>query len=64
MNVKTWRGELFSDYELSQRVADCFSNGGPEEGHLEADKLLCEILAELGYPMVVAEFEKGSKWYA
>ena len=36
----------------------------PEEDHMEADKLLCNLLIELGYPKVVAEYVKIDKHYS
>jgi len=35
-----------------------------EEFHVEADKLLCEILERLGYGEGVAIFRKHPKWYS
>lgn len=37
---------------------------GPEEGHMAADRVLCEFLKSLGFADVVAEWEKIRKWYA
>ena len=34
-----------------------------ERAHIEADKILCNLLREL-YPKTVAEFEELSKWYS
>ena len=34
-----------------------------EEGHIEADKVLCELLKALGYEDVVTEWNKVLKWY-
>ena len=38
--------------------------GDLENSHLEADKALTLFLLELGYPELVAEWEKVQKWYA
>ena len=39
--------------------------GDPEGAHGRADKILCELLRELGYgDTVVAAFERVEKWYA
>ena len=36
----------------------------PEEGHIEADSILCQLLQSLGCSEVVDEFDKLRKWYA
>lgn len=35
-----------------------------ENGHMEADDVLCEYLKELGHEEIVNEFNKVNKWYA
>ncbi len=35
-----------------------------EESHVEADKLLCEILIDLGYTESVKVYKAIPKWYA
>lgn len=35
-----------------------------EEGHYEADSVLCSLLAELGFDDVVEQYAKIPKWYA
>lgn len=40
------------------------TNPDKEEVHVNADKILCEILLQLGYSDVVSEYEKIDKWYA
>lgn len=35
-----------------------------EEGHIEADDLMCELLKELGYGEGVDIFEGMPRWYA
>lgn len=35
-----------------------------EAGHWNADRVLCELLRNLGYTDVVDEWEKVGKWYA
>ena len=35
-----------------------------EEGHMEADKLILDLLATLGYGRGVEIFRRISKWYA
>lgn len=36
----------------------------PEIAHVNADKVLCELLTSLGFSDVVEEFKKVPKWYA
>ena len=40
------------------------SHDDAEISHKRADKVLCELLTELGFGDVVAEYEKVEKWYA
>lgn len=39
-------------------------NGDTEMAHMEADRILCELLSSLGYEDVVEEWSKIHKWYA
>ena len=36
----------------------------PEINHEKADKILCDILEELGYSDVVENFNRIQKWYS
>ena len=36
----------------------------PEEGHENADNILCELLSELGYDDVVNLYMQVDKWYS
>lgn len=38
--------------------------GNQEIAHIEADKILCNLLSDLGYSDIVEAFEKVNKWYA
>lgn len=38
--------------------------GDNEIAHAKADKVLCELLSQLGYGEVVTEYDKIGKWYA
>lgn len=38
--------------------------GDPENGHVQADQLMCEVLKRLGYEDGVAIFQQMRKWYA
>ena len=49
--------------EFARRMYE-ISNVGPEEGHIEADALMCQVLRELGYDAGVEIFERMPKWYA
>lgn len=39
-------------------------HGTPEDKHIEADDLMCELLTKLGYGNGVEEFEKMERWYS
>lgn len=39
-------------------------SGDKEVNHWEADKVLCDLLTELGFEEVVEEWDKVGKWYA
>jgi hypothetical protein len=36
----------------------------PDAAHMDADKVLCDLLHALEYSDVVLEWEKVKKWYA
>ena len=38
--------------------------GDPERGHAEADDLLCDTLAVMGYEAGIGIFKAMDKWYA
>jgi hypothetical protein len=48
--------------ELQQKVDE--NRIDEEVSHIEADKILCEFLRELGQEAVVEAFEDLDKWYA
>lgn len=49
--------------QFAERMRAC--EGGDEEmQHMEADKLMVELLLQLGYVEGVEVFEKMDKWYA
>lgn len=48
--------------EFAERMAAV--PGDPEEGHMEADNLMCELLRQLGYEKGVKIYESLGKWYA
>lgn len=39
-------------------------NGDIESAHANADQVLCDLLTELGYGDVIAEYDKVDKWFA
>lgn len=39
-------------------------DGTPEDKHIEADDLMCELLTKLGYGDGVKEFKKMERWYS
>lgn len=46
-----------------KRMRKCF-NDDTELGHFHADKVLCDVLDELGFQELTAMFDKLGKWYA
>lgn len=47
-------------YEEKMRAA--LDNTDPESGHAACDKVLCELLTELGFKTVVEIYELQIKW--
>lgn len=39
-------------------------DGDWEANHVEADKILCDLLDSIGYDDIVNEWKKIGKWYA
>lgn len=53
------------DKELYLRcLVELQGDGDTESNHAQADDILCEILTDLGYGDIVAEYDKIGKWYA
>ena len=50
--------------EAMTKLAECQKNDDTEAAHAAADDVLCELLDELGYSDVVAEYHKVHKWFA
>lgn len=48
---------------LCERMTDCV-NLGTEEGHIEADHILVEVLKKMGYKKLVELYLDLDKWYA
>lgn len=50
--------------EFKERMEHIATVGDIEEGHAEADRLMCELLRELGYKDGVVVYDAMNKWYA
>ena len=50
--------------EAKAQLVECQKNDDTECAHIDADDVLCELLKELGYADVVAEFRNVRKWFA
>lgn len=50
--------------EFTERMKQIKEGGDIEIRHSDADNLMCEVLADLGYEEGVKIFEEMSKWYA
>ena len=62
--AKLKKNKDYREDVLSKMISLRKSNGDVEANHSQGDKLLCELLCELGYSDVVAEFQQMTKWYA
>jgi len=49
--------------EAEERLEELQLLGDLEQAHIDADKVLCDLLAALGFKDVVAEFEAIDKYY-
>lgn len=49
--------------EAEERLEELQLLGNLEQAHVDADKVLCELLSALGFKDVVAEFEAIDKYY-
>jgi pantoate kinase len=50
--------------EAIAKLVECQKNDDTEIAHSDADDVLCELLNELGYGDVVAEYQKVFRWFA
>jgi len=50
--------------EAMKELRRCQRESDPEEAHKEVDRILRDLLRELGYEQVVKEWGKVKKWYA
>jgi hypothetical protein len=49
--------------EAEERLEELQLLGDLEQAHVDADKVLCDLLSALGFKDVVAEFEAIDKYY-
>ncbi len=49
--------------EAEERLEELQLLGDLEQAHVDADKVLCDLLSALGFKEVVAEFEAIDKYY-
>ena len=52
---------MFSPLEFKEKMKEIAKF--EEEGHRPADKLMCEVLKELGFKEGIEIFENMDKWY-
>ena len=52
-----------TEQEAVAKIKALADKNDPEKAHVEADKILCELLTQLGFTSVVAEFHSLKKWY-
>ena len=51
--------------EFATAMQDAFGDSSdPEQGHINADVYVCEVLTALGYGEGIAIFEAARRWYA
>jgi hypothetical protein len=53
-----------TEEDAVKKLMDCQENGDTEGAHVDADNVLCDLLDDLGYSSVVAEYRKVRKWFA
>lgn len=49
---------------FAQRIQEEFNEGGTDDGHANADAIMCELLMALGYEEGVMIFNAHDKWYS
>ena len=49
--------------EAEERLDELQLLGDLEQAHIDADKVLCDLLSALGFKEVVAEFDAIDKYY-
>ena len=53
---------MITPAEFEDRMKYLAKDGYPEERHIEADRLICEVLRDLGYEAGVKIFETMEIW--
>ncbi len=56
--------KLLKKYFCLMSEVPISEDSSPEDDHIEADHLLCDLLRELGYDEVVDKFIEIKKWYS
>lgn len=49
---------------LEEMRAIVKDHGDTEQSHMDADKILCDLLVALGHEEIVKEYHTIEKWYA
>ena len=50
--------------KLVQEIHEIEKLNDTEDGHVLADRILCELLISLGYEKVINAYNKLNKWYS
>lgn len=58
------KSPFMSPDEFLERMKEYASCNYPEEFHLNADGLMCDLLRKLGYGEGIDFFEKQERWYS
>ena len=57
-------GEKMTPEEFKNKMQKIAAEYGIEDGHIEADDLMIELLKELGYGEGAEIFDQMDKWYS
>lgn len=55
---------MMTPEEFKEKMAFCNDKLDEEDGHYEADGIMCKLLKELGYGEGVKIFKAMAKWYS
>lgn len=55
---------MITPAEFEDRMKEINANKYIEDRHIDADKLMCAVLRDLGYSKGVEIFERMEKWYS
>lgn len=58
------QNELLEEYKAKMQDTLDHFDGNEEDGHIEADELLCELLIRLGFEEVIDIYNQMDKWYS